>query len=110
MSSQSIVLNTIEKYSEETNKILIYNFEQYFYSKNFKLGLGANMEEMSYYRHLKELFCDNNCEIANCIQNKLQGNPQEVNKRRKLHTCMEEYEREHEIIDTKNYWTENLWD
>lgn len=109
MSSQSITLNTIEKHSEEINEILIYNFEQYFYSKNFKLGSGANIREMSYYRHLKELLCDNNCEVANFIQNKLQGNPQKIKKRKKLHNYMEEHEIEYEVVDTKNYWNIKNW-
>jgi hypothetical protein len=73
MSQQSITLLSKSKFAQEADEILIYNFEQYFYYKNFKLGLGADIREANYYSKLKEVLCIDECEIVNYVQDKIKG-------------------------------------
>jgi hypothetical protein len=111
MSTQSITLNTVEKHSQQVREVMIYNFEQYFYHKNFRLGDGANLEELNYYRYLKDILCDDNCEIVNFLRSKLEGDLKNSpkKKKRKLSQLMQEYEHEHQIVDTRNFWTSKDW-
>lgn len=83
MPTQSINNLSLKRYSQEAHEILVYNFEQYFYSRNFKLGSGADIKEMTYYRHLQELLCNNNCQVYNDLYDKIAGKLKKVPKRRK---------------------------
>lgn len=83
MSTQSINNLSLERYSQEAHEILVYNFEQYFYSKNFRLTSGADIKEMTYYRHLQELLCNNNCQVYNDLYDKIAGKLKNCPKQRK---------------------------
>ena len=111
MSTQSINLNYKKKHIEEATEILIYNFEQYFYEKYFKLGGGADIHEMTYYRHLKKILCIDDCEIVNYIQDKLDGNlgEQKQNKVRKSFS-QSLYNYNNSLnTNSKNFWNLKQW-
>ena len=110
MSQQSINLLSKSKFAQEADEIVIYNFEQYFYNKNFKLGSGADIREANYYSKLKESFCIDECEIVNYIQNKIDGKLDIKPKKKKLSNYLSQLkEQEGGVIDTANYWNMKLW-
>lgn len=115
MSQQSINSNTLDKFSRESKEILIYNTENYFYDKNFKLGSGANIEEMTYYRHLRKMLCDSDCEIQDLIYKKLNGEltkkPNRLITRLSDIVQLMELERQcsQEEVIQKIYWTDVAW-
>lgn len=111
MSTQSINNLSLERYSQEAHEILVYNFEQYFYSKNFRLTSGADIKEMTYYRHLQELLCNNNCQVYNDLYDKIAGKLKNCPKKKKSisHLIKQMREEQNISIDTKNYWEISLW-
>ena len=110
MSQQSINLLSKNTFAQEADEIVIYNVEQDFYNKNFKLGSGADIREANYYSKLKESFCINECEIVNYIQNKIDGKLDIKPKKKKLSNYLSQLkEQEGGVIDTANYWNMKLW-
>lgn len=111
MSTQSLNNLSIDRYRKEAHEILIYNFEQYFYEKRFKLGSGADIKEMSYYRHLYELLCNNNCQVYNMLYDKIAG--EYVNYENEQVTLSEIIIRRNNTqnisVDTNTYWTLAQW-
>ena len=110
MSQQSINLLSKNRFAQEADEMVIYNFEQYFYNKNFKLGSGADIKEASYYLRLKNTFCVDECEIVTYIQNKIDGKLNIKPKKKKLSNYLLQLkEQEGNIVDTANYWNMKLW-
>ena len=112
MSTQSIELNYKEKHIEEATEILIYNFEQYFYEKYFKLGGGADIHEMTYYRHLKKILCIDECEIVNYISDKLRGEliEEEGKEIKKLSFSKMLHNYNNSLnTNSKNFWNIKQW-
>jgi|TARA_R110000782_G_scaffold267592_1_gene363176 hypothetical protein len=111
MSSQSISLNYKSKHVQDTREILIYNFEQYFYEKHFKLGKGADLEEMNYYRELKKILCNDNCEIVNYINSKLNGELQQEEdiEISLLSNNLKSYNSKTEVTNNKTFWEIKSW-
>lgn len=111
MSTQSITSLSKEKYSEEAQNILIYNFEQYFYKKNFRLGDGIDEEEAFHNMYLQELLCENNCQVYNDLYDKIAGKVKNCPKKKKSisHLIKQMREEQNINIDTKNYWEISSW-
>lgn len=115
MSQQSINKNSIEKFEQESKEILIYNTENYFYNKHFKIGKRYDIDEMNYYRHLRKMLCESDCEIKDLIYKKLNG--QLTEKPNKLYTRLSDLVNLLEIQENKPqeefmhkmYWNDVAW-
>src|SRR5690606_34979817 len=108
---QSININNVDKYINQAREISIYNFEQFIYFNNFRLGNGADLDEMTYYRHLKDILCTNDCEVYNYLQDKLEGKLKTKKyKKRSISEIIINLRKESgEEIDVKNYWSLKDW-
>ena len=112
MSTQSISTLSKNKYSEEAQEILIYNFEQYFYYRNFRLGTGIKEDESLHNMYLLELFCNNNCEVYNYLYDKIAGRLEpKRNKKLAISEVIKDHSsHQHPIVmNTKVYWTDKIW-
>ena len=116
MSSQSINTQTIQRWQEQSREILIYNFEQYFYHKNFRIGSGtADQEELDHNMHMYELLCNNNCEVYNYVYDKFAGKLEEncPKKKKSVSEIIEIFNRQNNVgninIDTRNFWSLSQW-
>ncbi len=111
MSTQSITLLTKEKYAEEAQELLVYNFEQYFLHKNFRLGEGIDQDEVMHNMYFKEMLCENNCQVYNYLYDAIAGKVKKCPKKKKTVSDLIKRLREEQgvTIDTINYWNEKLW-
>lgn len=111
MSQQNITELSKVKYAKDAEDILIYNFEQYFYHKNFRISDGMNEEETTHNRYLLELLCANNCEVYNALYDKISGIVTNKPKKKKsISYLIKEWNEENNItIDSKNFWNEKFW-
>lgn len=112
MSTQSISTLSKDKYLREAQEILIYNFEQYFYYRNFRLGTGIDEEESLHNMYLSELLCDNNCEVYNYLYDKIAGKLKtKKSKKLSISESIGHYNsHQHPItMNTKVYWTDKTW-
>jgi hypothetical protein len=111
MSTQSITLLSKEKIIEEAQEILIHNFENYFYHKNFRLGYGIDEEMSMHNMYLKETLCENNCEVYNYFQDKLAGilNCEKEERTLLSKTIVNHNTKQNINIDTRNFWETKMW-
>lgn len=56
---------------EQVQESMTCNFDRYVYQKNFKIGEGLDYEEALHSMYVKELICNNNCEVYNYIHAKM---------------------------------------
>lgn len=112
MSTYSLDILDSEKYQKEFEDNIIYSFEQYIYKEHFRLGNGIeNEDELKHNLILSRLLCEDNCEIVNYIQDKLEGKleiPPKKKKRKKLsellNLCSEQDNCTNEEVITSCYW------
>lgn len=116
MSSQSINTQTTQRWQEQSREILVYNFEQHFLYKNFRIGDDRDsQEEVEHNMYIYELLCNNNCEVYNYIYDKFAGKLEEncAKKDRPLSKIIEMFNRhdkEEDVnIDTRNFWSIKSW-
>ena len=111
MSTQSITLLSKVKVIEEAQEILNYNFENYFYQKNFRLGGGIDSEMSMHNMYLKEMLCENNCEVYNYFQDRLLGILDcDESERTLLSQMIVRHNAVHNIsVNSKNFWETKGW-
>lgn len=111
MSTQSITSISKERYTQEAQDILIYNFEQYFYHKNFRLGDGIDEDETLHNMYLQELLCNNNCEVYNYLYDTIAGKVKNCPKKKKSISHLIKHMREEQgiSVDTRNFWDIKAW-
>lgn len=111
MSTQSITLLSREKVIEDAEDILIYNFENYFYHKNFRLGEGMDDVMSMHNMYLKEMLCENNCEVYNYFQDRIAGVlGYEDEDRTLLSQMIVNHNTVNNItVDSKNFWDIKTW-
>ncbi len=111
MATQSITLLSKLKVIEDAQEILNCNFENYFYHKNFRLGDGVDSEMSMHNMYLKEMLCENNCEVYKYFQDKLLG-ILDCNKseRTLLSQMIVRHNAVNNIsVDSTPYWTSKAW-
>lgn len=111
MSTQSITLLTKGKILQESEEVMKYNFENYFYYKNFRLGSGVDTEISMHNMYLKEMLCNINCEVYNYFQDKLAGivNYDEDNRTLLSQMIVNKNTSNNISIDTRNFWDIKGW-
>ena len=117
MSTYSLNILDSKKYQKEIEESIIYSFEQYIYKEHFRLGNGIeNENELKHNLILSRILCEDNCEIVNYIQDKLEGKleiPPKKKKRKKLsellNLCSEQDNCTNEEVVQKIFWTDVSW-
>lgn len=109
MSTYSLEILDAEKYQKEFEENIIYSFEQYIYKEHFRLGNGIeNEDELKHNLILSRILCEDNCEIVNYIQDKLEGKLKIPPKKKKISELLkcytEQYNCSNEEVITSCYW------
>ena len=112
MSTYSLNILDSEKYQKEFEDNIIYSFEQYIYKEHFRLGNGIeNEDELKHNLILSRILCEDNCEIVNYIQDKLEGKLEISPKKKKrkklselLNLCSEQDNCTNEEVIASCYW------
>lgn len=74
MSQYSLQELNREKYIEETEDMIIYNFDNYIMHKRFRVGNGIEDEdELEHSLLFYKLLCTENCSLLRYIQDKIEG-------------------------------------
>ena len=111
MATQSITLLSKLKVIEDAQEILNSNFENYFYHKNFRLGDGIDSGMSMHNMYLKEMLCENNCEVYNYFQDRLLGILDcDESERTLLSQMIVRHNAVHNIsVNSKNFWETKGW-
>ena len=72
MSTQSIKLADKEHYASTFEKRILWNADQYFMYRNYKIGNGIKYDEAMYYSKLGSFICTDNCQLVDYIKKKLE--------------------------------------
>ena len=115
MSQYSLQLLNAEKYSEEFEDIIIYNFENYLMQKRFRVGQGIeNKDELNHALIFSDILCTDNCVLTKYIQDKIDGKLENPPKRKSINKLIETFSKENNCTEeeacTANfYWSEAAW-
>lgn len=117
MSTYSLNILDSKKYQKEFQENIIYSFEQYIYKEHFRLGNGiGNEDELKHNLILSRILCEDNCEIVNYIQDKLEGKLELSPKKKKrkklselLDLCSEQDSCTKEEVIQKIFWESSVW-
>lgn len=84
MSAYSLQLLNAEKYHEDFEANILYSFDQYIYKEHFRVGDGITDEdELEHDLIFYRILCEDNCEIKNYIQDKIEGKLDPIHKKNK---------------------------
>ncbi len=71
MSSQSILVKSIDSIQESSEETLLKNANNYILEKRFALGKGMNFDETAHASRLLDFLCTENCELIDYINKAL---------------------------------------
>lgn len=77
MSSQSILVKSIDSIQEASEETLLKNANKYILEKRFALGKGMQTEEAMHAARLLDFLCTENCELIGYINKALLGELEE---------------------------------
>lgn len=117
MSSYSLDILDSKKYHREFEENILYSFDQYIYKRNFRLGEGIkNEDELKHNLIFYRILCEDNCEIVNYIQDKIEGKLDKKIKRKKrrklsetVKLCAEQECCSEEEVIPKIFWNNVSW-
>lgn len=85
MSNYSLGILNREKYLEEFEDLILYNFDNFFMREHFKVGDGIeDNEELEHALLFHRILCTDNCTILNYVRDKIEGKLEHKSKRKKL--------------------------
>ena len=84
MSQYSLEILNSEKYVEDFEEIILYNFDHYFMQEHFKVGKGIEENgELEHALLFHRILCTDNCTIIEYVKDKLSGKLERPRKRNK---------------------------
>lgn len=78
MSTQQILNIDTSTLSEKFTNEIIFNADQYYFEKHFKMGKGMDIKKALHYSKLQSIICTDNCELSGWIKKKLEGKLEEL--------------------------------
>lgn len=110
MGVYSLEIKDQKKYHSLAKDILIYNFENYLMKKRFMVGNGIEDEgELDHAILFYDILCDDNCDIINYIQSKINGTLESSPKKKKTKSLEYNEEERTEIVDLRVFWDIKAW-
>jgi len=115
MSQYSLQLLNAEKYLEEFEDIIIYNFENYLMQKRFRVGNGVeNQDELNHALIFSDILCTDNCVLTKYIQDSIDGKLQNSPKKKSINKLIETFSKENNCTEEQAceatlFWTESMW-
>ena len=74
MSNYSLEILNKDTYVKEFEDLILYNFDNYFMQKHFKVGRGIeDNEELEHAILFHRVLCTDNCTILNYVKDKIEG-------------------------------------
>lgn len=77
MSTQSILVKSVDTIKNEIDKKLLINAEKYILKKKIELGKGVNKKLVKHQLRILSFICTENCELINSINNQIEGKKQD---------------------------------
>lgn len=115
MSNYSLEILNREKYLEEFEDIILYNFDNYFMREHFKVGVGIeDIEELEHSMLFQKILCTDNCTILNYVRDKIEGKLEKKVKRRKklgelIQTVQKENDCSEDEVINSIFWSGTQW-
>lgn len=117
MSTYSLELLDSDKYLEEFEENILNSFDAFYKREYFRIGDGVEdinrlKHDLVFYRILQE----DNCDIVNYIQDKIEGKLENCNKKKKrkrISESLEDFQRENNCEQNEAlqeiFWTNVEW-
>ena len=84
MSTISLEILNAEKYREEFEDIILYNYENYMMQKRLRVGNGIiDQGELKHSLLFYRALCTDNCDLIDYISDKINGYLEKVGKKKK---------------------------
>jgi len=80
MSTQSILVKSIESVQDNSRTVILDNAKKHILSTDFALGNGMNSNEVSHYSKLFDLLNTENCELILYINEAIENGGEAIEK------------------------------